>query len=158
MRRRLVCALLSLAVSAPLAGCGWLRGAGSGGIGAAGGGVGIGGGEAGAEELAAALSDFTRELTGRVEAASDPKEGVADAQRLLDSRGAELAARVEAFKKGPRARSQSERAKWLEAEVDNAQRLRELQLKYLDASMRDPALKAGLERLVSDYDSMLRDR
>jgi hypothetical protein len=131
---------------------------GAGGGGGAGGVAGPGGREAGAEELAAALADLTKELTGRVESAADPGAGVADAQRLLDSRKAELAARIDAFKKGPRAREQAERAKWLEAEVDNAQRLRELQLKYLDASMRDPGLKAGLERLVSDYDSMLRDR
>ena len=157
MRRRVAYTLLSLALAAPSAGCGWAR-TGQGGISSTAGGAGVGGGEAGAEETAAALSDFTKELAGRVEGAADPKAGVADAQRLLDSRKAELAARIDAFKKGPRAREQSERARWLEAEVDNAQRLRELQLKYLDASMRDPALKAGLERLVADYDSMLRDR
>jgi hypothetical protein len=151
MRKRVVPILLSLACAASLAGCAGIR-SGSGGFG------GVGGGDAGVDEMVGALADFTKELTARVEAAADTKAGVADAQRLLDSRKAELAARIEAFRKGPRMQEQSARARWLEAEVDNTQRVRGLQLKYLDASMRDPELKAGLERLAADYDSMFKDR
>ena len=159
MRRRVAPIILSLACAASLAGCTWSRSGTGGGIGAGSGGFGFGvGGDPGVDELVGALADFTKELTTKVESAADTKAGVADAQRLLDARRAELAARIEAFRKGPRMQEQAARGKWLEAEVDNTQRVRGLQLKYLDASMRDPELKAGLERLAADYDSIFKDR
>jgi hypothetical protein len=37
-------------------------------------------------------------------------------------------------------------------------RLRRAQLGLLDASLRDPELKAGLERLVADYDALFKER
>ncbi|HEX8353215.1 MAG TPA: hypothetical protein VF611_09965, partial [Pyrinomonadaceae bacterium] len=64
----------------------------------------------------------------------------------------------DAFRKGPRMRDPATRGRWLEAEVDGTNRVRGLQMKHLDASSRDPELKAGLERLAADYDSMFKDR
>ena len=104
------------------------------------------------------LREFTDELAGKVESASDPKAGVAEAQRLLDARKAELSARISALKRGALAADASARGKWLEAEVDNTRRVSELKLKHLDASLRDPELKAALERLAADYDSLYKDR
>jgi hypothetical protein len=160
MRRRVAPILLALACAASHAGCtrggvsgpGRVSGPGGGGSG------GFVGGDAGVDALVPALKAFTDELAARVESAADTKAGVAEAQRLLDSRRGELAARIDALKKSPQMRDAAARGKWLEAEVDNTQRVRELQLKYLDASMRDPGLKAGLERLAADYDSMFKDR
>ncbi|MCA1621177.1 MAG: hypothetical protein LC795_18090 [Acidobacteria bacterium] len=120
-----------------------------------------GGGEARRQDLEAvvnALKALTDELAAEVESAQDTKAGVAEAQRLLDSRGGEMAARIDAFKKSESMRDPAARGRWLEAEVDNTQRVRELKLKYLDASLSDPALKAALERLAADYDSMFKDR
>ena len=111
-----------------------------------------------ADALIAALKAFTDELAAKVEGAPDTRTGVAEAQRLLDARGGEMRARIEAFKKGPLAADAGARGRWLEAEVDNTQRVRELKLKHLDASLRDPELKAGLERLAADYDALFRDR
>ena len=151
MRRRVApVILLLLACAASLAGCDRAR-TGSGGVGAARAGEGVG-------ELAAALGELTQELTTRVESNADTKAGVADAQKFLDARRAGLASRIDAFKRGGSARDPEAKARWLEAEVDNTQRLRELQLKHLDASMHDPELKAALERLAADYDSMFKDR
>ena len=151
MRRRVALSFLSLACAASLAGCTW-SGRGPGGAGAGG-----APGE-GVEALAPALAAFTEELAAKVESAPDTREGAAEAQRLLDARGPEMAARIAALKRSPRMQEAASKGKWLEAEVDNTQRVRQLQLKYLDASMRDPELKARLERLASDYDSMFRDR
>jgi hypothetical protein len=80
------------------------------------------------------------------------------AARLLDARKAELSARVVALKQRRLAADASARGKWLEAEVDNTRRVHDLQLKYIDASLRDPELKAGLERLAADYDALYKDR
>ena len=83
---------------------------------------------------------------------------VGEAQRLLDSRRAEITARIGALKRGALARDAAARGRWLEAEVDGTQRVSRLKVKYLDASMRDPELRAGLDRLVADYDAMFADR
>ena len=152
MRRTVAPILLSLACAAALAGC--RRGSSEGGIDAYAGGS----GDSGVDAVVRQLRELTDELARRVESAPDPKAGVGEAQRLLDSRKAEMTGRIDALKKSPQMREQAARGKWLEAEVDNTQRVRELQLKYLDASMRDPELKAGLERLAADYDSIFKDR
>lgn len=153
MRRTVAPILLALACAASHAGC---TRAGSGGIGAGAGG--FPGAESGEDSVVAALKAFTEELASRVESAADTKAGVAEAQGLLDSRRAQMAARIDALRKSPRMRDPAARRKWLEAEVDGTDRLRGLQTKYLDASLRDPELKAGLERLAADYDSLFKER
>ncbi|HEX3559166.1 MAG TPA: hypothetical protein VHU19_08175 [Pyrinomonadaceae bacterium] len=104
------------------------------------------------------VNSFTAELTGAVESAPDTKAGIAAGQKMLDSRKAELAASIAALKGDAKLRQDAAaRRKWLEAEVDNTDRVSRLQVKYLDASMRDPDFKARLDRLVGDYNSMFKD-
>ncbi len=119
-----------------------------------------GGGEArqDPEAVIPALKALTDELAARVESARDAKAGVAEAQSLLDSRKGEMAARIDAFKKSGRMGDPSARGRWLEAEVDNTGRIGGLKMKYHDAARDDPELKAALERLAADYDSMFKDR
>ena len=138
--------LLSSALA--LAGCG---GTGAGVVAESGGGA-----AANADALVSELSAFTDELVSKVESAQGLSAGVAEAQKLLESRRAALASRIGAAKKGePDAAA---RRRWLEAEVDNTDRVSRLQVKYLDASMRDPALKAQLDKLVNDYGAIFKDR
>jgi hypothetical protein len=151
MRRTAAPLLLWLACAAALAGC-RAGGAGAGDAGAG------GAGDAGVDAVTRQLREFTDELASKVESAPDPKAGVAEAQRLLDARRGELSARIRALRREGLARDASARGKWLEAEVDNTRRVGELKLKYLDASLRDPELKAALERLAADYDSLYEDR
>jgi hypothetical protein len=142
MRRTVATSLLALVCAASLLSCAG------------------GGGEArqDPEAVIPALKALTDELAAKVESAPDTKAGVAEARRVLDARGGEMAARIDAFKKSGRMSDPAARGRWLEAEVDNTQRVRELKLKYLDASRSDPELKAALERLAADYDSMFKDR
>ncbi|MDT7689032.1 MAG: hypothetical protein QOJ70_3300 [Acidobacteriota bacterium] len=155
MRRIIAATLLSLLCVLALAGCGGTRSAGRPGGGGAGGRVGD---AEGVDEVILALKVFTDELARKVESAADPKTGVAGAQGLLDSRKGELSARIDAMRKSPRMQEAATRGRWLEAEVDNTQRVRQLQLKYLDASLSDAELKARLDRLVADYDALFKDR
>ena len=144
MRQTVARTLLALACAASLAACARAGG----------------GGEArrDPEAVIDALKAFTDELAAKVESARDTKAGVAEAQALLDSRGGEMAARIDAFKKSESLRDPAARGRWLEAEVDNTGRISELKMKYHDASRDDPELKAALERLAADYDSMFKDR
>ncbi len=107
-----------------------------------------------ADALAQTLNSFTDELLSKVEKAGDTKAGVAEAQALLDARKGDFAGRVAALKQG--ARDAGAKAKLLEAEVDNTDRVHRLQLQYADAAARDAELKARLERLIDDYDALFR--
>lgn len=149
MRRTVATTVLLLACGLMLAGC---RGASSS-SNSGGGGFVIGGAE-GADALISALNSFTEELLAKVESAPDRKEGVAAAQALLNARTVELAGRIRALKQG--ASFAESRGKWLEAEVDNTDRVHRLQLKYSDEAAHDPDLKARLERLINDYDALFR--
>jgi hypothetical protein len=137
-----------LACAAILAGCN-RTGAGGGGKPAAQGDV---------DAVIDKLNTFTTELTNAVESAPDAKAGVDAAQKLLDSRKSELAAAVAALRRDAGFRQDAAaRRKWLEAEVDDTDRVSHLQVKYLDASMRDTDFKARLDKLVGDYNSMFKD-
>ena len=97
------------------------------------------------------LNSFTEQLIAKVEQAADRKAGVAEAQALLDSRREDLATLIGALKREPQAR-----ARLLEAEVDNTDRVHRLQIKYADEAARDAELRARLERLINDYDALFR--
>lgn len=153
MRRRLAPTLTALACGLALAGCDWSRTSDDPGRRGAGGRVAAGGAE-GAEAVVRALNAFTDELLTKVEAAADKRAGVAEAQSLLDARRVELAGRVASLKRD--RLDPGARARLLEAEVDNTDRVHRLQLQHADAAARDPALKAGLERLIGDYDALFR--
>lgn len=155
MRRSLAPTLTALACGLALAGCSWsYTSTNNGGIGASAGGVSIGGGAADADALVKSLNAFTEELLAKVEKAGETKAGVAEAQALLDAHRDEFASGIAALKRG--APDSGSKAKWLEAEVDNTDRVHRLQLKYADEAARDAELKAGLERLINDYDALFR--
>lgn len=117
--------------------------------------TGAGSGDVG--ETIATLNSFTKELTAKVESAEETKAGLADAQKMLDARKTELAARVSAARASTQVKSDaSAHGSLLEAEVDNTERVHRLQVKYSDASTRDTDFKARLDKLVSDYDSIFK--
>ena len=140
--------LLSLACALAAAGCG---GAGK----DSAGGNAAGAGDVG--ETVKALGAFTEELASKVERAEDTKAGLAEAQKLLDARGGELAASVSALRASTQVKSDANaRGRLLEAEVDNTERVHRLQIKYADATTADADFKARLDKLVSDYDSIFK--
>jgi hypothetical protein len=112
----------------------------------------------GVDAVVREVGEFTDELVRAVETAQKPQDGVAAAQKLLDARRTSLAPRIASVRAGPQLQQDAAaKRKWLEAEVDNTDRVSRLQVKYLDASMRDPEFKARLDKLVGDYNSMFKD-
>jgi hypothetical protein len=149
MRRRSALTLTALACVLALAGC---RGSSPRSApGGAGGGRVVAGGT---DAFVPQLNSFTDELLSKVESAPDTKAGVAEAQAHLDARRDDFASAIAALKRS--APDAGSKAKLLEAEVDNTDRVHRLQLKYADAAARDAGLKAGLERLIDDYDALFR--
>ncbi|HLM55960.1 MAG TPA: hypothetical protein VK422_07485 [Pyrinomonadaceae bacterium] len=112
----------------------------------------------GPDQVMAELSAFTDELARKVEGAQDPAAGVAEAQTLLDSRKAALAAGIKSMKASPRFREDQEaRRRWLEAEVDNTTRVSGLKARLIEPAMRDPSLGPRLDRLVEGYQELFKD-
>lgn len=141
-----------------VAGCHYTR-VGDSNLGATAGGIGPGGkSPADVDSVIADLNSFTNALTDMVESTSDTNAGVANAQKLLDSRKGELTESVAALKRDARFQQDAAaKSKWNEAEADDTFRVHGLVTKYFDASMRDPAFKSRLDKLVGDYDSMFKD-
>jgi len=106
-------------------------------------------------ETVKTLGAFTEELTNKVESAGDTKAGLAEAQKMLDARKSELAASVAAARASQKAK-QGGGGSLLEAEVDDTERVHRLQVKYADAAASDSDLKARLDKLVADYDSIFK--
>lgn len=136
--------LLSLACGLALSGC---RRAGTGGVAAV----------EGVDSLVEEVNSFTEAVAGKVESAEDPKAGVEEAQKLFDARSGDVASHIAAFKRSPQMQDAGARRKWLEAEVDDTQRLSQLQVTYSDARLRDPEFKSRLDKLIADFDSMFKD-
>ena len=103
------------------------------------------------------LDSFTTELVKKVESAPNQSAGVDDAQKFFDSRKADLTAKMTTLK-GIRGYQVSEdtKNKMTRSLVDDAKRVAGLQMKYVGASMRDPAFKAKLEKLTKDYLDLFR--
>ena len=146
-----------IACALAVAGCHYTR-VGDSNTGATAGGIGPGAPPADVDSVIARLNSFTDELMKAVEQATDTNAGVASAQTLLDSRKGELTESIAALKRDARFQQDAAaKSKWNEAEADDTFRVHGLVTKYFDASMRDPAFKSRLDKLVGDYDSMFKD-
>ena len=102
------------------------------------------------------IDSFTTELVRCIETAPNPNTGVDEAQKYFDSRKADLAARMETLK-GLRAYQVSDETKRRVASslVDDASKVGNLQIEYVNQSMSDPAFKAKLDKLVKDHQALL---
>jgi len=136
MNRKLACLLAAVALGASLAGCKK---------------------DAHVESVLAELNTFTQEIIKRVEGAPNPSAGVDDAQKFFDSRRADIQAKLESLK-GIRNFQLSEetRKKMLAQMTEDAVNISKLQIKYMGNSMRDPAFKAKLDKLIGDYQGLIR--
>lgn len=109
------------------------------------------------ESVLADLHAFTQEIVKRVESAPNPSAGVDDAQRYFDSRKAEIEGKLQSIK-GIRGFQVSEETqkKMTEQLTEDVMNVSKLQIRYISQSMRDPAFKAKLDKLIGDYQNLLK--
>ncbi len=111
--------------------------------------------QTGIDALVAELNSFTDEVVKKVESAADPSAGADEAQRLLDSRREELKSKVRAARESAEFRENKEaNGRLLECEVSGGDRVSALSTRYLDQSIKDPALRSKLGKLSGDYNSI----
>ncbi len=113
--------------------------------------------DADAKALLADFDSFTNELVKRVDAASNPADGVDDAQKYFDSKKTEMTGKMEQLKTIRGYQVGEETKKMMEASlVDDAKKIANLQVKYMATSMRNDAFKAKLDKLTRDYQSLFK--
>ena len=103
-----------------------------------------------------AVDALTTELVRRIGAAGNPSDGVDDAQAYLDTRKAEIAAKMGVLKnlRGDQVSDETKRTLTSRLSEDAA-KVGYLQVKYVSHSISNPAFKAKLDKLVSDYQTLL---
>lgn len=111
-------------------------------------------------EVEAVLADidaFTKELVAKVETAPNPSAGVDAAQKLMDSRSAEIREKLTSIKsvRGFQVSDQTKK-KMAESITADVMKVGGLQAKYIRNSMSDPAFKRKLDKLVGDYQALFR--
>ena len=103
------------------------------------------------------LNSFTQEIVKRVEGAADPSAGVDDAQTYFDSRKSEMEGKLKSIKdvRGFQV-SQETQKKMTEQLTEDVMSVSKLQIKYMSQSMRDPAFRTKLTKLITDYTNLLK--
>ena len=103
-----------------------------------------------------AVDALTTELARRIEAAANPSDGVNDAQEYLDSRKTEIAAKMGVLKSLRDDQVSDETKRKLTSRLaEDAAKVGDLQVKYVSHSISNPAFKAKLDKLVTDYQTLL---
>jgi len=102
------------------------------------------------------VDSFTTDLLQAVETAPDPEAGVDAAQRLLGERGAQIKQRMASIKDVRGFQVNEATKKRLATSVTtNATKVMGLQVKYMGRSIKNPPLRAKLEKLGNDYNAIL---
>lgn len=113
--------------------------------------------DAEAKTILTDFDSFTNEMVKRVDAASNPSDGVDDAQKYFDSKKAEMTGKMDTLKGLRGYQVGEETKKMMESSlVEDAKKVANLQVKYMGTSMRDAAFKAKLDKLTRDYQSLFK--
>jgi len=104
------------------------------------------------------IDSFTAELVSRIETAGNPSAGVDDAQTYLDSRKDELRGKMGALKRLRESQvSDAMKQKITSSLVDDASKVGDLEIKYVNQSLNNPEFKAKLDKLVRDYQALFTE-
>ncbi len=97
------------------------------------------------------LDAFTTELVQKVETG-----GVDEGQKFMDSKKAEIKAKMDSIKDIREFQVSDETKKFMtDSFIKDLTAVMSLQMKYVSKGVADPAFKAKLEKLVADYRELL---
>jgi hypothetical protein len=110
-------------------------------------------------EINAAMNDlslFTTELVQKIEGRQGTIESVDEAQRFLDAKKEEMAKKLRVLKEARGYQVSDETKKSMTDSITkNVTNVASLQIKYVGNSMKNPAYKSKLEKLIKDYQPMI---
>ena len=103
------------------------------------------------------LDAFTTELVAKVEKSANAPSGLDEAQKFLDSKKAEMKSKLESIKKVRGFQIGEETKKTMTDSITkNVTSVAQLQIKYVQLSVKDAAFKAKLDKLINDYTQLLK--
>jgi len=109
------------------------------------------------ETIVAELHSFSMELTKKVQSAPNPSAGIDEAQKLMDSRKADLQSKMKSLNgvRGYQVSKETQK-RMTDTLSQDARSIAGLQIKYLSVSIRDPAFKEKLDKLIRDYTEIFK--
>jgi hypothetical protein len=109
------------------------------------------------ESVLTELDTFTKEMVAKIDSAPNPSAGADAAQSYMDSRKADMQAKLGTLK-GLRGFQVSDetKKKMMERMTENAMTVAKLKLKYISQTMRDPALSAKFDKINADYMALIK--
>lgn len=109
------------------------------------------------ENIVADLHSFSVELTKKVQSAPNPLVGIDEAQKLMDSRKADLQSKMKSLNgvRGYQVSKETQK-RMTDTLSQDARNIAGLQIKYLSVSIRDPAFKGKLDKLIRDYTEIFK--
>jgi hypothetical protein len=103
------------------------------------------------------LDGFTTEMVGKLSAARDPALGLAEAQKYFDAKKADIKKKFDAIKDVRGFQISEETKKRMEDSITkNVTSIASLQITYMNQTMEDKKFEANLEKLISDYQDLLK--
>jgi hypothetical protein len=108
------------------------------------------------KETTSEIDSLAGEMVKTITEADDKKQGVADAQKLLDAKKADLGAKMTEMGelRGFQV-SEEASAEMTSSLASSMMEVQGLQITLMSESMKDPELKTAVEKLTSDFSSML---
>jgi hypothetical protein len=103
------------------------------------------------------LDNFTTEMAGKISAAKDKATGLAEAQKYFDAKKADIKKRFDSIKdvRGFQI-SEATKKKMEDAITKNVTSVAFLQITYMSQTREDKKFEANLEKLISDYQDLLK--
>jgi hypothetical protein len=103
------------------------------------------------------LDNFTTKMASKISAAKDKATGLAEAQKYSDAKKADIKKKFDSIKDVRGFQISEETKKKMEAAITkNVISIASLQITYISQTMEDKKFKANLEKLISDYQDLLK--
>lgn len=110
------------------------------------------------QEIVTTIDSFTTELINRIDQSGNPSAGLDDAQKYFDSRHQEMSTRISELKALRESQvSIATKEKLSASLLEDATKVGDLQIKYVNQSLNDPSFKRKLDKLTKDYQLLLTE-
>jgi hypothetical protein len=103
------------------------------------------------------LDTFTTEVVGKISSAKDPASGLMEAQKYFDAQKADIKKKFDSIKDIRGFQISEETKKKMEDGITkNVTSIASLQITYMSRTIDDKKFETGLEKLINDYQNMLK--
>jgi hypothetical protein len=103
------------------------------------------------------LNAFTTEVVGKISSAKDPASGLMEAQKYFDAQKSNIKKKFDSIKDIRGFQINEETKKKMEDGITkNVTSIASLQITYMSRTVEDKNFETSLEKLISDYQDLLK--